>query len=213
MHLGRAIWTLDDVQTLADGGLSPARRRGMADAIRARLGHPETAAAREWRGRSLLELGRICLEARGMWLGGLSRSGVVAAAFNLVRSGPHGYLATSDFPSLLATVGRTQLTAGYAAAPRTFTPWCCAGTLPDFRVTNKVSVGLGPRLLKVAEHSEYPRGPLPSTVATAQLAKYGRVPAFTAKRWSTTTSGSSTRFRPSSGTRRPRWSPVSSTAS
>jgi len=38
MSLGRAIWTLDDVRTLADGGLSPARRRGMADAILARLG-------------------------------------------------------------------------------------------------------------------------------------------------------------------------------
>ena len=44
MGLGRAIWTLDDVQTLADGGLSPARRAGMRDAILARLGHPETAA-------------------------------------------------------------------------------------------------------------------------------------------------------------------------
>jgi len=68
MGLGRAIWTLDDLQTVADAGLSPARRRGIADAILARLGHPETADAPEWRGRSLLELGRICLEARGMRL-------------------------------------------------------------------------------------------------------------------------------------------------
>jgi hypothetical protein len=68
MGLARRIWTLDDLQTVADGGLSPARRRGMADAIRARLGHPETADAREWRGRSLLELARITLEARGISL-------------------------------------------------------------------------------------------------------------------------------------------------
>jgi hypothetical protein len=166
MSLGRAIWTLDDVQTLADGGLSPARRRGMADAILALLGHPMTDAAREWHGKSLLVLGRDCLEARGVSLRGLDRMGIAAAALNL-RDGPHGYLTTSDFPSLLAQVGRTQLRAAYAVAPRTFVPWCRQGTLPDFRITNKVSVGMGPRLLKVPEHSEYPRGPLPTTVATA----------------------------------------------
>src|SRR5262249_13032881 len=49
----------------------------------------------------------------------------------------------------------------------------------DFRVTNKVSVGLGPRLVKVPEHSEYPRAGVPAVVAMAQLAKYGRVLAFT----------------------------------
>ena len=97
MGLARRIWTLDDLQTVADGGLSPARRRGMADAILARLGHPETADALEWRGRSLLELARLCLEARGMRLGGLGRSAVAAAALNLVRGGPHGFLTTSDF--------------------------------------------------------------------------------------------------------------------
>src|SRR5262249_56163968 len=79
----------------------------------------------------------------------------------------------------LAQVGRTQLTAGYTAAPRTFPAWCRRGTLPDFRITNKVSLGLGPRLLKVPEHGEYKRGPVPSTVGQAQLAKYGRVLAFT----------------------------------
>jgi hypothetical protein len=46
-------------------------------------------------------------------------------------------------------------------------------------VTNKVSIGLGTRLLKIPEYGEYPRGPLPSQTATAQLAKYGRVLAFT----------------------------------
>jgi len=62
MSLGRAIWTLDDLQTVADNGLSPARRRGIADAILARLGHPETADALEWRGRSLLEA-PLCRQA------------------------------------------------------------------------------------------------------------------------------------------------------
>ena len=41
----------------------------MADAILARLGHRETADALEWRGRSLLELGRICLKTGRRGLG------------------------------------------------------------------------------------------------------------------------------------------------
>jgi hypothetical protein len=127
-------------KTVADNGLSPSRRRGIVDRILARLGHPATEAAREWQGRSLLELGRLCLEARGIRLGGLSRSDVAASALNLVRGGPHGSLATSDLPALLAKVGRVQLTAGYQAAPRTFTQWCRPGTLPDFRLTTKVSL-------------------------------------------------------------------------
>jgi multidrug transporter EmrE-like cation transporter len=61
--------------------------------------------------------------------------------FHESLGGPHGFLTTADFPALLTQVGRTQLTAAYTAAPRTFPPWCRQGTLSDFRVTNKVSVG------------------------------------------------------------------------
>src|SRR5262245_34845851 len=98
MGLARRIWTLDDLQTVADGGLSPSRRRGIADAILARLGHPETADALEWRGRSLLELGRITLEARGISLRNVDRMQVAAYALGMSREGPHGFLTTADFP-------------------------------------------------------------------------------------------------------------------
>jgi hypothetical protein len=179
LNYARQLRTLDDVRTVADGGLSPQRLAGMRDSILGRLGCPLTEAAREWHGKSLLELGRDCLEARGIRLRGVGRMELAAYALGMKREGPHGFLTSSDFPALLAQVGRTQLLAGYAAAPRTFTQWCRAGTLPDFRVTNKVSIGLGPRLLKIPEHGEYPRGPLPSQTATAQLTKYGRVLAFT----------------------------------
>src|SRR5262245_7477627 len=105
------------------------------------------------RGRSLLELGRITIEARGISLRNVDRMQVAAYALGTQREGPHGFLTTADFPTLLATVGRTMLAAGYQAAPRTFPPWTRQGTLADFRQTKKVSVGLGPRLLEVKEHS------------------------------------------------------------
>ena len=136
-------------------------------------------AAKDWTGKSLLEFGRACLEARGIHVRGVDRMKVAAYALGLEREGPHGFITTSDFPTLLKDIGRTQLLAGYQIAPRSFLPWTRQGTLPDFRITNKVSVGLGPRLLKVPEHSEYKRGMLAATLAQAQLEKYGRILAFT----------------------------------
>jgi hypothetical protein len=143
-------------------------------------------AARDWHGRTLMEMGRACLEAHGARLRGVGRMELAAYALGLtappgmVREGPHGFLTTSDYPSLLATVGRAQLTAGYTAAGKTFPPWTRQGTLPDFRPTNKVSLGIGPKLLKIQEHGEYTRTPL--TLAAAEsmrLDKYGRILAFT----------------------------------
>jgi hypothetical protein len=112
LQLARPIRTLDDLQTVADRGLSPTRLRGMVDAVLMRLGHPPTAAALEWQGRSLLELGRACVEARGVSLRHVGRMELAALALGLTRAGPSGYLATSDFPTLLAQIGRAQLAAG-----------------------------------------------------------------------------------------------------
>jgi phage head maturation protease len=142
-------------------------------------------AASEWQGRSLIELGRACFEARGIRMRGCGRMELAAYVLGLahppamLREGPHGFITTSDFPTILATIGRTVLLAGYQAAPRTFQQWTRQGTLPDFRITNKVSVGLGPRLLEIPEHSEYKRGTLAATLAQAQLRKFGRILAFT----------------------------------
>jgi hypothetical protein len=183
----------DGLGRFRDGMLHALLRRiapEKVDAILEKLPEGKRAelveAASEWQGRTILELGRACVESRGYRLRGVSRMELAAYALNLtpppggmLREGPHGYLATSDLPSLLATIGRTQLTAGYMAAPRTFPPWTRQGTIPDFRPTYKVSLGAGPRLAKVPEHAEYTRGPLPATAATAQLAKYGRILAFT----------------------------------
>jgi hypothetical protein len=143
-------------------------------------------AARDWHGRTLMEIGRACLEAKGFRLRGVGRMELASYALGLamppatyLREGPHSFLTTSDFPSLLASVGRAQLTAGYTIAPRTFPPWTRQATLPDFRPSQLVSLGLGPKFLKIGEHGEYTRGALATALATAQLDKYGRMLAFT----------------------------------
>jgi hypothetical protein len=142
-------------------------------------------AARDWHGRTLMEMGRACLEARGFRQRGVGRMELAAFALGLtspgmVREGPHSFLSTSDFAALLATVGRAQLTAGYAVAPRTFPQWTRQGTLPDFRPTYKISMGVGPKMIKVDEHGEYTRGPMTTApVESMKLDKYGRILAFT----------------------------------
>jgi phage head maturation protease len=142
---------------------------------------PEAGA---WIGRGMMELGRALCEARGLRTHGLGKMELAAVALGLAhpqfkREGPHGFLATSDLPTLLATVGRATLAAGYAAAPKTYPPWTRQGTLPDFRISNRVSLGLGPKLLPVPEHAEYTRGKLSLVGQPAQLGKWGRILAFT----------------------------------
>ena len=146
--------------------------------------HALTDDGRQWTGKGLMEIASRLLEARGVRTWGMGRMELAAVALGLahppsVREGPHGFLATSDFAAILATVGRLTLTQGYTTAPRTFPPWTRQGTLPDFRTSGRVSLGTGPKLLKVPEHAEYTRGPLGAEVEPIRLETWGRILAFT----------------------------------
>jgi hypothetical protein len=159
--------------------IAPARLAELQEKLPLSRQEEMAEAAKDWSSLPALELGRACLEARGYSMRGMDRMKLAAYVLGLDREGPHGFITTSDFPTLLKDIARTQLLAGYQVAPRTFQPWTRQGTLPDFRVTNRVSLGLGPRLLKIPEHSEYKRGTLMAALAQAQLEKYGRILAFT----------------------------------
>jgi hypothetical protein len=147
--------------------------------------HKLVPEAERFQGFSVLELARTLLTAQGIRAHGMDRMQLAAVALgvarpDMVREGPHGFLATSDFPTLLAQVARVQLTEGYTATDRTFPPWTRQTTLPDFRITNRASLGLGPRFLPVPEHSEYKRARLAlAGVEPMQLEPYGRILAFT----------------------------------
>jgi phage head maturation protease len=151
--------------------------------------HPLTAEGRTFNGLSLLQLGREWLRAHGRNPDGWSRERVAAAALRVkdfdalhdvsTRQGPQAYLVTDDFVSVLLNLARASLTQGYTVAPRTFTSWCRATTLPDFRVMNRIAMGLAPRLEPVAQHAEYKRGALPSRAEIIQLGTFGKIIAFT----------------------------------
>jgi len=162
-------------------------RTGIVNAILHRIApgkHALEGDGENWKSHSLMEIGRTLLEARGVRTGSLGKMELAGVALGIVRpptvrEGPHGFLATSDLAALLATIGRVTLTEGYKTADRSFPPWTRQGTLPDFRTTTRVSLGLGPQLLAVPEHAEYTRGKLTTQGQPVTLGTWGRILAFT----------------------------------
>lgn len=156
------------------------RRRLMANAILHRYqpsGHQLEDGARQYRGMSLLDMARDCLEIAGVRTRGLSRLELATAALNMQRVG--GMHSTSDFPLILANVANQTLRQAYEAAPRTFTPFTRQTTAADFKPVSRVQLGEAPKLLKVNESGEFTRGTVGEGREQYQLLTYGRIVAIT----------------------------------
>lgn len=127
-----------------------------------------TDAGRQYRGMSLLEIGRDLLEKTGENTRGMDKLGLAQRA-----------LATSDFPIILANVANKTLRAGYEAAPQTFKPFTRQTSAPDFKSIQRSSLGDAPTLKKVNEHGEFTVGTIGEGKETYQLATYGRIVSIT----------------------------------
>jgi len=127
-------------------------------------------AGREFMGFSLLELGRICLNAKGNPMIGAPRDEVAFSA-----------LTTSDFPNILANVANKTLREGYQAAPRTFTDFCRQVSATDFKPVNRVQLSDLPALQPLNESGEYHRTAPVDSKQTYALATFGEVVAITRK--------------------------------
>ncbi len=134
-------------------------------------------AAREFRGMSLLEIGRDMLERRGVRTRGMSRVQLAGTILGLEsRSG--GFHGTADFPYLLANVANKTLRDAYDAAPQTFKPFCRQTLAPDFKLMARVQLGDAPTLDKVNESGEFKRGTVSDAREQYALATYGKVVAI-----------------------------------
>ena len=107
-----------------------------------------TAAARDWRGLSLIEMARDILASEGVRVRGLSRDALATRALH----------STSDFPLILSNVTNKTLRAAYDTAPRTFAPIARRTTVADFRDVHRLQLGEAPQLEKVNESGEFKRG-------------------------------------------------------
>ncbi len=165
------------VQTVRDE--HNTRMRGMQEAIMSRMDPRAqlTDAGRQYRGLSLVEMAREALDGLGVSTRGMSRNEIASRAF-AVRAG--GHHTTGDFPSLLGGVGARRLRAAYELAPSTFQLWARqAANLPDFRITNVLSVGGAPELKKLNEAGEYTYGTISEDATGYRAFSYGRAIGLT----------------------------------
>lgn len=132
---------------------------------------------RQYRGMTMLDIGRAFLNARGVRTTDCSKLELAGLALGLEQRG--GMHSTSDFPLLLADVARKTLRAAYEEAPQTFKTIGRQVTLPDFKTSNRMQLGDAPALLKVREHGEFTRGTMTEGKEALQLETYGRVFAIT----------------------------------
>jgi hypothetical protein len=121
--------------------------------------------AREYRGLSLLDMARDCLEVSGVKTRGLDRTEIARRSFE----------TTSDLPYVLANVANKSLRQAYMSAPRTFTPWARKATAPDFKQMSRVALSDAPALDNVPEGGEFKRGAFSDGKEVYQLATYGKI--------------------------------------
>jgi hypothetical protein len=140
------------------------------------------AAARQFRGMSLLEMGRDFLRvSRGVELRGLSRMETATVLLGLRNATDFGIevragvMSTSDFSNILANVASKRLRDAYNAAPQTWKPFCRQSNNPDFKTKSVVQLSSAPVFKRVREGQEFSYGGMTDGAESYALATYGRI--------------------------------------
>lgn len=165
------------IETVGDE--AEVRLAGMEEAIHSRV-DPKvkvTDNGRQYRGLSLLEMGREILEARGINTRGLTRMDLASKMLTVRSPGMH---TTSDFASIFSNVASKRLRQAYTQQPSSYQMWARrAPSLPDFKTVTIAALSGAPELLQVNEHGEFKYGTLTDGAETYRLLTYGRIVAMT----------------------------------
>jgi len=161
------------------GDVEQMRMAGMEEAIMhrvyARTKMTENGA--QFRGMSLLELGRDFLEARGVSTRGMDRMQLATNMLNFRSAGMHG---TSDFAALFGNVANKRMRDAYAENAGTYTQWARrAPNAPDFKNISIVQLSGAPELLQTNEHGEFKYGTMSDAGQFYSLVTFGRMVALT----------------------------------
>lgn len=106
----------------------------------------------EFRGLSLVDMARVCLESAGVSTRGMDRMTLVGRAFTQRSS---GFQTTSDFAVLFENVMHKILLGAYAVTPDTWSLFCKTDTVSDFRPSNRFRTGSFGTLDPLNEHGEF----------------------------------------------------------
>lgn len=142
---------------------------------------PEREMARNYRGMSLMEAGRVFFEeVHGIRLRNLGRMEMAGVLLGMdVNVRAPGMHSTSDFANLLANVASKRLRQAYAAAPQTFKAFSRQSNNPDFKAKSVVQLSSAPAFKKVREGGEYTYGGLTDGAEQYALSTFGRIVAIT----------------------------------
>jgi hypothetical protein len=169
-NVGRIETVQDEMQV---------RMAGLEQAILHRVA-PSTVLddnGRQYRGMSLLELGRDFLEANGVQTRGLDR---ITLAGRILQFRAAGMMGTSDFSSLFANVANKRLRSAYEENPGTYAMWARrAPNAPDFKSMSIVQLSGAPDLLQTNEHGEFKYGKLTDGAEAYAVLTYGRIVSLT----------------------------------
>ena len=164
------------VQTIADE--THTRLAGIEEAFLHRVDSRAqlTDNGMQYRGMTLMEMGREHLERSNVDTRGMSRM-TLAAQILTFRS---GMLSTSDFASLLANVANKRLRSGYEENQPSYRRWARqAPDAPDFKQMSVVNLAGAPDLLQVNEHGEFKYGAMTDGKEVYSMLTYGRIVSLT----------------------------------
>lgn len=119
--------------------------------------------AGEFRGMTLVDMARRCLEAAGVRTAGLSRQDLVGKALTMRESVGAGAASTGDFPNILENILYKVLLAQYAVTPDTWRIFCKVGSVSDFRVNKRYRMGTFGSLSALNELGEFTNKSIPDS--------------------------------------------------
>lgn len=150
----------------AGGDQRDLTRAAMANAIEARAGITAPTDGNQFRGMTLMEIARACVQGAGVETRGMDRMEIVGQAFT------H---SSSDFPMLLGDAARRALLQGYQEVEEAFGDFTRAVNVPDFKPTNLVGLGAFSNLDIVPEGGEYKQGTFGEQSQAMQIVTYGKL--------------------------------------
>lgn len=165
-----------NIQTVRDE--TETRLRGLEEAIESRVtpGFKLTDNGRQYRGMTLLEMGRSMLESSGVSTRGMDKA-TLAGNILMHRSG--GLMATGDFANITANVASKRLRSMYEELSPTYKIWARrAANLPDFKSRLAVQMSGAPALEQVSEGGEFKYGSLSDQGVSYSAVTYGKILPF-----------------------------------
>jgi hypothetical protein len=163
---------MSQLQTIRDE--TQTRIHGIEQALLNRMvpAAPLSEAGRQYRGMTLLELGREHMERCGYDVRGLGRAELASRMLQF-RSGGMG---TGDFAQLFANVATKRLRMAYEENGASYRIWARrAPNLSDFKAITVAQLGSAPDLLQTNEHGEFKYGRLVDGGESYQAITYGRI--------------------------------------